>query len=77
MPGGAGNITGGVREFIPHMTRAAISVGVEGLFMEVHPDPEKALSDATTQFPLAKVAKLLKNLLEIDTFVKNKVLGFD
>ncbi|MDZ4726699.1 MAG: 3-deoxy-8-phosphooctulonate synthase [Leptospira sp.] len=77
LPGGAGNITGGVREFIPHMTRAAISVGVEGLFMEVHPDPEKALSDATTQFPLAKVAKLLKNLLEIDTFVKNKVLGFD
>lgn len=77
LPGAAGNITGGVREFIPHMMRGAVSVGVEGLFMEVHPDPEKALSDATTQYPLAKAHRLLKDLLEIDRFVKTKVLGID
>ncbi len=77
LPGAAGNITGGVREFIPHMMRGAVAVGVEGLFMEVHPDPEKALSDATTQFPLSKAKHLLTNLLEIDRFVKTKVLGFD
>ncbi|GBF49043.1 2-dehydro-3-deoxyphosphooctonate aldolase [Leptospira ryugenii] len=74
LPGAAGNITGGLREFIPHMMRGAVSVGVEGLFMEVHPDPEKALSDATTQYPLGQVKKLLKQLLELDRFVKNEVL---
>lgn len=74
LPGAAGNITGGVREFIPHMMRAAVSVGVEGLFMEVHPDPENALSDATTQFPLSKAKKLLKDLLTIDRLVKGSIL---
>ncbi|MCC5816320.1 MAG: 3-deoxy-8-phosphooctulonate synthase [Leptospira sp.] len=71
LPGAAGNITGGVREFIPHMTRGAVACGVEGLFLEVHPDPEKALSDATTQFPLSKIKPLLKNLLDIDRLVKS------
>lgn len=74
LPGAAGNITGGLREFIPHMMRGAVSVGVEGLFMEVHPDPEKALSDATTQFPLAKAKGLLTQLLELDRLVKTKFL---
>ncbi|MCZ8342844.1 MAG: 3-deoxy-8-phosphooctulonate synthase [Leptospira sp.] len=74
LPGAAGNITGGVREFIPHMMRAAVSVGIEGLFMEVHPDPENALSDATTQFPLSKAKKLLKDLLTIDRLVKGSIL---
>lgn len=74
LPGAAGNITGGVREFIPHMMRGAVSVGVEGLFMEVHPEPDKALSDATTQFPLDKAKSLLSNLLEIDRLVKTKML---
>lgn len=71
LPGGAGNITGGVREFIPHMTRGAVAAGVEGLFMEVHPDPDKALSDATTQFPLKSIKKLLIQLLAIDKLVKS------
>ncbi|MCG9874268.1 MAG: 3-deoxy-8-phosphooctulonate synthase [Leptospiraceae bacterium] len=71
LPGGAGNITGGVREFIPHMTRGAVAAGVEGLFMEVHPDPDKALSDATTQFPLKSIKNLLTQLLAIDKLVKS------
>jgi 2-dehydro-3-deoxyphosphooctonate aldolase (KDO 8-P synthase) len=71
LPGGAGNITGGVREFIPHMTLGAVAAGVEGLFMEVHPDPDKALSDATTQFPLKSIKKLLIQLLAIDKLVKS------
>lgn len=71
LPGGAGNITGGVREFIPHMTRGAVAAGVEGLFMEVHPDPDKALSDATTQFPLKSIKNLLRQLLAIDKLVKS------
>lgn len=74
LPGAAGNITGGLREFIPHMARAAVGVGIEGIFMEVHPNPEEALSDATTQFPLSKVRKLLKDLLSIDRLVKEKIL---
>lgn len=72
LPGGAGNITGGVREFIPHMTRGAVACGIEGIFMEVHPDPDKALSDATTQYPISKVRALLKNLTEIDRLVKSQ-----
>ncbi|MCZ8239372.1 MAG: 3-deoxy-8-phosphooctulonate synthase [Leptospiraceae bacterium] len=71
LPGGAGNITGGVREFIPHMTRGAVAAGVEGLFMEVHPDPDKALSDATTQFPLKSIKQLLTQLLAIDKLIKS------
>jgi 2-dehydro-3-deoxyphosphooctonate aldolase (KDO 8-P synthase) len=71
LPGGAGNITGGVRPFIPHMTRGAVASGIEGLFMEVHPDPEKALSDATTQYPLSAIKKLLTELLAIDRLVKS------
>ncbi|WCL47907.1 3-deoxy-8-phosphooctulonate synthase [Leptospira sp. GIMC2001] len=74
LPGGAGNITGGVRQFIPHMTRGAVACGVEGLFMEVHPDPDKALSDATTQYPLSKIKKLLKDLYSLDRLVKGSML---
>jgi 2-dehydro-3-deoxyphosphooctonate aldolase (KDO 8-P synthase) len=74
LPGAAGNITGGVREFIPHMTRGAVACGVEGLFMEVHPDPDKALSDATTQYPIAKIKQLLKSLVDIDRLVKGSIL---
>jgi len=58
-PGGAGTSTGGVRESIPAMTRAAVAVGIDALFLEVHPDPEHALSDAATQWPLARLAELL------------------
>jgi 2-dehydro-3-deoxyphosphooctonate aldolase (KDO 8-P synthase) len=63
-------ISSGDREFIPHLSRAAIAIGIDGLFMEVHPDPQKALSDAKTQFPLNEVEPLLKTLIEIDKIVK-------
>ncbi len=64
-PGGAGSSTGGVRESIPAMARAAVAVGVDALFLEVHPDPEHAQSDAATQWPLDKAADLLSTLASI------------
>jgi len=74
LPGAAGNITGGQREFIPDLMRGAVSVGIEGLFMEVHPDPPNAKSDSTTQYYLSKTEELLKNLLKIDRIVKKEIL---
>jgi 2-dehydro-3-deoxyphosphooctonate aldolase (KDO 8-P synthase) len=65
LPGGMGNATGGQREFIAHLARAAVACGVDGLFMEVHDRPNEALSDATTQFPLAELEPLLDTLLKI------------
>jgi 2-dehydro-3-deoxyphosphooctonate aldolase (KDO 8-P synthase) len=65
LPGGAGNASGGQREFIEPLARAAIAVGVDGLFLEVHDRPEKALSDSATQFPLANLPALLERLLRI------------
>jgi 2-dehydro-3-deoxyphosphooctonate aldolase (KDO 8-P synthase) len=64
-PGGAGTATGGVRESIPAMTRAAAAVGIDALFLEVHPDPEKALSDAATQWPLDRAEELLRQALAV------------
>ena len=64
-PGGAGTVTGGVRESIPAMTRAAVAVGVDALFLEVHPDPDHALSDAATQWPLARAKELLEQARDI------------
>lgn len=64
-PGGAGSTTGGVRESIPAMARAAAAVGIDALFLEVHPDPEKALSDAATQWPLARAEELLIQVVNI------------
>lgn len=58
-PGGAGTVTGGIRESIPAMTRAAVAVGIDALFLEVHPNPTAALSDASTQWPLDQVEPLL------------------
>ena len=58
-PGGAGTATGGVRESIPAMVRAEVAVGIDALFLEVHPDPANALSDAATQWPLADAETLL------------------
>lgn len=65
LPGGAGGSSGGQREFIAPLSRAAVAVGVDGLFMEVHPDPDKALCDGPNSLPLDKVATLLKKLLQI------------
>ncbi len=69
-PSALGSISGGDREFIPYLARAAVAVGIDGLFMEVHPEPERALSDPKTQFPLKDVENLLRELLEIDALVK-------
>lgn len=67
-----GNFTHGVRYLIPTIARAAVAVGLDGLFMEVHNNPEKALSDATTQYPLDKLEELLVELLEINKVTKGK-----
>ncbi|TGL59439.1 3-deoxy-8-phosphooctulonate synthase [Leptospira sarikeiensis] len=75
LPGAAGNITGGQREYIPSMTRSAVALGIEGIFMEVHPDPSKALSDATTQYPLSEIKSLLKELVGLDRYVKQEILN--
>ncbi|MCC7477418.1 3-deoxy-8-phosphooctulonate synthase [bacterium] len=70
LPGGAGTSSGGQREYIPGLTCAALSLGIAALFMEVHPDPSKALSDKETQWPLDKAEALLTRLLELDRWAK-------
>lgn len=75
LPGGQGNRSGGQREFVPVLARAAVAVGVSGLFMETHPDPDKALSDGPNAWPLAKMAELLGTLMEIDKTVKKQGFG--
>jgi 2-dehydro-3-deoxyphosphooctonate aldolase (KDO 8-P synthase) len=64
-PGGAGETTGGVRESIPAMVRAAVAVGIDALFLEVHPDPANAMSDAATQWPLDRAEELLSQVAKI------------
>jgi 2-dehydro-3-deoxyphosphooctonate aldolase (KDO 8-P synthase) len=71
LPGGQGGTSGGQREFIPVLARAAVAVGVSGLFMETHPDPDKALSDGPNAWPLAQMEELLTTLLAIDNAVKD------
>ncbi|HEX2952051.1 MAG TPA: 3-deoxy-8-phosphooctulonate synthase [Armatimonadota bacterium] len=66
LPGGTGTATGGQREFIPALIRGAVAIGVDALFMEVHPEPEKGLSDATTMWPLAQLQKVLEMAQRID-----------
>ena len=70
LPGGQGSSSGGQREFVPVLARAAVAAGVSGLFMETHPDPSKALSDGPNAVPLAKMKALLETLLDIDRVVK-------
>ncbi len=70
MPG-TGNVTGGAPEFIPYLAKAAAAVGIDALFLEVHPEPEKALSDAASQLPLGKLKTLLKEIKKIDELIKN------
>jgi 2-dehydro-3-deoxyphosphooctonate aldolase (KDO 8-P synthase) len=72
LPGGRGDASGGQREFIPVLARAAVAAGISGLFMETHPDPEKALSDGPNAWPLARMAALLSTLVEIDRAVKKQ-----
>jgi 2-dehydro-3-deoxyphosphooctonate aldolase (KDO 8-P synthase) len=70
LPGGQGNSSGGQREFVPVLSRAAVAVGISGLFMETHPDPSKALSDGPNAVPLNRMKELLESLLAIDMCVK-------
>lgn len=72
LPGGQGDRSGGQREFIPVLARAAVAVGVAGLFMETHPDPSKALSDGPNAWPLGQMASLLEQLMELDALVKRE-----
>jgi 2-dehydro-3-deoxyphosphooctonate aldolase (KDO 8-P synthase) len=70
LPGGKGTASGGQREFVPVLARAAVAAGVAGLFMETHPDPDKALSDGPNAWPLPRMRELLSLLVELDRSVK-------
>jgi 2-dehydro-3-deoxyphosphooctonate aldolase (KDO 8-P synthase) len=72
LPGGQGHESGGQREFVPTLAKAAIAVGVSGLFIETHPDPERALSDGPNSWPLSRMQELLEVLLELDCVIKTK-----
>src|SRR5512140_847042 len=72
LPGGQGSSSGGQREFIPVLARAAVATGVSGVFMETHPDPSKALSDGPNAWPLGRMRELLATLKDIDALVKRK-----
>lgn len=69
-PGGMGNCSGGQREHVPVLSRAAVASGIAGLFMETHPDPENALSDGPNSWPLDRMRELLETLMQIDSAVK-------
>ena len=70
-PGGMGDKSGGQREFVEYLSRAAIAVGVAAVFIETHPDPDNAPSDGPNMVPLSKMSSLLKQLVEIDNLIKN------
>ena len=70
-PGGMGDKSGGQREFVEHLARAAVAVGVAAVFIETHPDPDNAPSDGPNMVPLSKMPSLLKQLVEIDNLIKN------
>jgi len=72
LPGGRGGASGGQREFVPVLARAATAAGVAGLFMETHPDPDKALSDGPNAWPLGRMSALLEDLKAIDESVKRR-----
>jgi 2-dehydro-3-deoxyphosphooctonate aldolase (KDO 8-P synthase) len=77
LPGGQGTASGGQREFIPVLARAAVASGIAGLFMETHPNPEKALSDGPNAWPLALMQGLLETLAEMDRLVKKNGFAED
>ena len=72
LPGGQGTVSGGQREFVPVLARAAVAAGISGLFMETHPDPAKALSDGPNAFPLGYLHELLQTLKALDAMVKQQ-----
>ena len=75
LPGGQGTSSGGQREFVPVLARAAVAVGVAGLFMETHPDPAKALSDGPNAWPLPQMEALLATLVKLDAVIKQQGFG--
>jgi 2-dehydro-3-deoxyphosphooctonate aldolase (KDO 8-P synthase) len=75
LPGGQGTVSGGQREFVPVLARAAVAVGIAGLFMETHPRPEKALSDGPNSWPLQRMESLLATLQALDASIKGS--GFE
>ncbi|MET0085015.1 MAG: 3-deoxy-8-phosphooctulonate synthase [Sedimenticola sp.] len=75
LPGGQGNASGGQREFVPVLARAAVAAGISGLFMETHPEPEKALSDGPNSWPLGRMEELLETLMMLDQAVKARNLA--
>ena len=77
LPGGKGTASGGQREFVPVLARAAVAAGVAGIFMETHPDPEKALSDGPNAWPLPRMRELLTLLVELDRAVKSRPFAED
>ena len=77
LPGGQGTSSGGQREFVPVLARAAVATGVAGLFMETHPDPAKALSDGPNAWPLRLMRSLLATLMELDAIVKRRGFAED
>ena len=70
LPGGAGGKSGGQREFVPVLARAAVAVGIAGIFMETHPNPAEAMSDGPNAVPLGRMMELLETLLDLDCVVK-------
>lgn len=74
LPGGQGTVSGGQREFVPVLARAAVAAGISGLFMETHPNPSQALSDGPNAFPLGHLKSLLKTLMVLDATVKQQGL---
>jgi len=72
LPGGQGATSGGQREFVPVLARAAVAAGVAGVFMETHPDPARALSDGPNAWPLGRMRELLTTLAELDAIVKRR-----
>jgi 2-dehydro-3-deoxyphosphooctonate aldolase (KDO 8-P synthase) len=74
LPGGQGTVSGGQREFVPILARAAVAAGISGLFMETHPNPSKALSDGPNAFPLGHLKELLQTLKVLDETVKQQGL---
>jgi 2-dehydro-3-deoxyphosphooctonate aldolase (KDO 8-P synthase) len=73
LPGGSGTSSGGQRQFVAALSRAAVAMGIDGLFWEVHPQPEKALCDGANSLPLAQIKAILREILAIDAIVKGRV----
>ncbi len=71
LPGGGGTVSAGLRQFVPHLTRAAVAAGCDGVFMEVHPNPDEAKSDGPNQVPLAQVEDLIDQILKVRELVKS------